>query len=239
MSNPRRFDDAEIREILELAARHEQGETRQLPTTARGLTAAELQEIGQEVGLDPEAVARAVAEVEGRGRTVPRKATLGMPTEVGRTVPLPRAPTDQEWEILVSEMRSTFGGKGEATTEGSLRAWSDGNLHAMIEPTGTGYRLRLIDSNQAELGALGTGGFLLAFSLMLLLVILAKGKTELAVVVPGFIALMGAAGIGRTVMVLPRWAREREEQMERIGTRAAALLARDVEDVEPTDTPDG
>lgn len=225
MSGSRRYDDDEIREILETASSYHEREARALPATTRGLTAAELQEIGREVGLDPDVVARAVADFEARGQNVPRKATLGMPTGVGRVIPLPRAPTDAEWEILVSEMRSTFDANGEIRTQGRLREWSDGDLHALVEPTGRGYRLRLTDSRQTELGMVGTGGFLLAFALLLLFVILGKGRHDAALFVPAFFALMGGGMIARTAVALPRWAREREAQMDVIAGRATALLA--------------
>jgi hypothetical protein len=35
---------------------------------------------------------------------------------------------------------------------------------------------------------------------------------------------MGAAALGANALRLPRWAEEREEQMERIATRARLLL---------------
>ena len=63
--------------------------------------------------------------------------------EVGLMLPLARAVTDHEWEQLVAELRATFRAKGRITTHGNLREWSNGNLSAAIEPTETGYRLRL------------------------------------------------------------------------------------------------
>jgi hypothetical protein len=223
MSDERRYQDHEIREILELAERGDQARVRSLPA-AGGLSAAELQEVGREVGMPADVMARAIAQFEGRGQSLPRSTTLGMPTVVGRMVDLPRAPTDQEWERLVADLRTTFGGKGVVTSQGGLREWSDGSLHAFIEPTDSGYRLRLSDSMPVAVGAVAMGGFLLAFALMILLVLLGKEDAGMRFVVPVFFALGGAGMIGGTRIALPRWADEREAQMEHITTRARALL---------------
>jgi hypothetical protein len=147
-----------------------------------------------------------------------------MPTGVGRVVSLPRAPTDREWELLVSELRTTFGGKGEVTSEGGLREWSNGTFHAFIEPTESGYRLRLTDSMVNATGAIFVGGFFLAFALMILVILLGKGDRGFRFVVPAFFGMSGGGLIAGTRIALPRWAREREAQMEHVTGRARTIL---------------
>jgi plasmid stability protein len=120
MSNERRYQDHEIRQILDLAIDQEDGPAQSLPA-ADGLTLLELQEVGREVGLPPERITQAAAALEGRGESLPRGTTLGLPTSVGRAVPLPRSPSDREWELLIAELRTTFGVKGEVTAQGGLR----------------------------------------------------------------------------------------------------------------------
>jgi len=66
------------------------------------------------------------------------RAPLGMPTRVGHMVELPRAPTDREWEILVAELRHTFGAQGTLSTHGALREWRNGSRHAGSEPSRSG-----------------------------------------------------------------------------------------------------
>lgn len=223
MSEDRRYRNDEIREIFELVAHEDEPRVASLPA-ADGLTASELLEVGREVGLAPERLARAVAEYEGRGQLLTRGTSLGMPTTVGRIVPLRRAPTDQEWELLISELRTTFGAKGELTSQGGLREWSNGYLHAFIEPTETGHRLRLTDRMDAALGATFLGGFFLAFALLILIVLLGKEDAGFRFVVPAFFTTIGAGLIGGTRLMLPRWANQREEQMEYIAKRANALI---------------
>src|SRR5579872_4953401 len=62
-----------------------------------GMTLAQLQEIGREVGIPSELVARAANGLERRGRASVRRF-LGLPIGVGRTVALQRTLTEAEWE---------------------------------------------------------------------------------------------------------------------------------------------
>jgi hypothetical protein len=223
MSKERRYQDHEIRQILDLAIDQEDGPAQSLPAVD-GLTLVELQEVAREVGLLPDRVTQAVAAFEGRGESVPRGTTLGLPTSVGRVVPLPRSPSDREWELLIAELRTTFGGKGEVTSHGGLREWSHGNLHAFIEPTETGHRLRLADSNGAVVGIV-FGGFVLAFALMILVVLLGKDGPGFKLAIPAFLSLLGGSLAAGSAISLPRWAREQERRMEHISRRAVSLLA--------------
>src|SRR6185295_18104890 len=124
--------DDEIREIFSLATTGDTAE-RPLPVEAGGLTLDELQRVGQEAGIEPARVAQAAARLDARGKPAPVRRSFGMPVGVSRVVDLPRAPTDREWEQLISEFRRTFGTQGRATTLGGLRDWSQGHLHIAIE----------------------------------------------------------------------------------------------------------
>jgi hypothetical protein len=223
MSNARRFDDQEIREILDLAMDQEEAPPKALPA-ADGLTLVELQEVAREVGVAPERVAQAAAALEARGEVVPRKMTFGLPTMVGRVIPLPRNPSDREWELLIAELRTTFGVKGEVSVHGGLREWTSEYLHAFIEPTDTGHRLRLVDASAASAGIV-IGGFMMAFALMLFLVLLGKGDAGYKFVIPAFFALFGG-GLGvASARWIPKWANRQEARMEQISRRVAALMA--------------
>jgi hypothetical protein len=139
-------------------------------------------------------------------------------------VPLPRRPSDREWERLIAELRTTFGGKGEASAQGSLREWSDGSLHAFLEPTEAGCRLRLADSSAAVVGVV-LGGLVVAFALLILVVLLGKDDPGFRLAVPAFLALLGGGLAAGSALSLPRWAREQERRMEHIGRYAVSLLA--------------
>jgi hypothetical protein len=224
MSEERRYRDHEIRQILDLAIDQEDGPAHS-PPAVHGLTLRELQDVGREVGLPADRVTQAAAAFEGRGESVPRGTALGVPTSVGRVVPLPRSPSDREWELLIAELRTTFGGKGVVTSHGGLREWSRGRLHAFIEPTETGQRLRLSDSNEA-VGGIVLGALLVAFALFILAVLLGKGDPSFKLAIPTLFLLIGGGLIAGSAISLSRWVREQETRMRRIGMHATSLLAR-------------
>jgi len=220
MTDERRYGEDEVAEIFELAA--SPAEKRRGPS-ASGFSLAELQAIGAEAGLAPERIAEAAAELELRRGTIPRRTYLGMPVAVGRVVDLPRAATDQEWELLLADLRATFGAHGRDRSSGGLRAWTNGNLHAYLEPTEAGHRLRLgtLKSNGVALGSVGV--FALLMGLVMVAYLFATGEVGDAMIL-GLVAAMGAAALGANALRLPRWAEEREEQMEVIATRARMLI---------------
>jgi hypothetical protein len=176
------------------------------------------------VGIAPERIAHAAAALELRGAASPRRTHLGMPVSVGRTVDLPREPTEREWELLLAELRQTFGAHGKDRSSGGLRAWTNGNLHAYVEPTQDGHRLRLgsTKGDGATLGWMGIAG-LLAGLVMLALFFL-SGELEEEAVTAVIFAVMGAVALGWNALRLPRWAQEREEQMEYVAARARTLI---------------
>ncbi|MFN0178062.1 MAG: hypothetical protein ACKVZ0_04625 [Gemmatimonadales bacterium] len=223
MTKERKYQDHEIRQILNLAIGQEDGPAQSLPAVD-GLTLHQLQEVGREVGLPPDRISQAVAAFEGGGVPAPRGTFLGLPASVGRVVPLPRSPSDREWELLIAELRTTFGGKGELTSHGGLREWSLGTLHAFLEPTETGHRLRLTDSS-AAVGGIVLGGSVLAFALLIFVVLLGKDDPGFRFAVPAFFSLIGGGLVAASVTSLPKWAREQERRMEYISRHAVSLLA--------------
>jgi hypothetical protein len=229
MSRERRYHDEEIREILDLAIGHDETTAQALPAV-NGLTLRELQDVGRDVGIPADRIANAVAAFENRGERLPRTTALGLPVTVGRVVPLPRRPTEREWELLITELRSTFGDSGTITSHGSFLEWSHGALHAFIEPTESGYQLRLTNSNGA-VGGVALGGFLISLAIMIFVVLLGKEDPGFRFVVPAFFSLFGGGLIAGSLRWAPRWAREQERLMEQIGTRAVTLLAKP----QPTD----
>lgn len=234
MTHERRYGDDEIRRILDLAMGEGEPAGAPPPSATEGLTLAQLQDVGRQVGVEPERVARAAMLLDSDEGVLPRGRTLGLPTSVGRVVELPRAMTDREWELLVSDLRMTFNAKGRVTSHGNLREWSNGNLHAFIEPTETGHRLRLTTFKGDAMGINAIGGVFLLFALMIFVVLLGKEDPGGRFIIPILFALVGGGALATNVLGLPRWANGREEQMEYIANRAKALLAAPaLEDHEP------
>lgn len=224
MTEQRRYGEAEIAEIFQYAAsaRASDGHT---PAFESGFSLAELQSIGAEAGIAPERVAEAAAALDVHRVAAPRRRThLGMPVAVGRTVDLPRAPTDREWEMLLADLRETFGARGKDRSSGGVRAWTNGNLHAYVEPTEAGYRLRLGTVKGNAVAGNQMGAASLFAGLVLSVLLFAEVLDEDLVVLLVF-SLMGAVALAMNAIRLPRWADAREEQMERIAARARVLIA--------------
>ncbi len=193
------------------------------PSEVEGLTLEELQSVGREVGLAPERVARAAEALDARAEIVPRGTLLGSPVGVGRVVPLPRAATDREWQFLVAELRETFGAKGKVVSHGGVREWSNGNLHAVLEETVAGPQLRLgtRKGNAIEVAIMGTVG--LGMAVILTVALAVTGRVD-TLFLPVLFTSLGGGALAWNALRLPRWADERERQMDHVAARARALL---------------
>ena len=223
MADERRYQEDEVAQIFEAASAPAVGRGESAST--QGMTLAELQEIGREVGIPPERIAEAASSLARSQPPLPRRTELGMPVSAGHTIELPRALTDREWALVVADLRETFGARGKESSQGDTRLWANGNLHAFVEPTRTGYRLRLgtVKGDALALNRMGAFGIALGFFVSLAPVL--NGNPIAAV--PGMVAL-GSLGVGAFVfnaLRLPRWVREREQQMQEIAERTRALIA--------------
>lgn len=225
VTDGRRYGEEEVRAIFEAASREKDPERgRALPSDG-GLTLPELQAIGTEVGISRERIADAARALDVRGVAAPTRTLLGAPLAVGRTVDLPRAPTDREWEMLVAELRQTFRARGKVAVHGGSREWWNGNLHAFVEPTEDGHRLRLGTWKEQAviMSRMGLGMLGLALIVLVATVVAGGGAGE-AFFAPLVLGAIGAGLLGSSVLPLPRWARVRRQQMDHVAGRALALL---------------
>ncbi len=220
----RRYGDEEIREIFKLATT-DVARDRRLASESGGLTLEELQHVGKEAGIDASSVARAAAALDARGTSTPIRRSFGLPVGLSRVVELPRAPSDREWEQLITEFRTTFGVQGVATSSGNMRQWSHGNLHISLEPSARGEQLRISTLNDSVIALNGLGIVFGGMSLLMGAVVTAAGKPGKALVVVGLFGGLCLAAIGSNLLRAPRWARERKRQMEALAEHAVKFLA--------------
>jgi hypothetical protein len=220
----RRYGDDEVREIFSLATTGGMRD-RSLPSESGGLTLDELQRIGEEAGIEPAQIAQAAETLDARGSPAPVRRSFGLPIEMSRVVHLPRAPTDREWEQLISQFRSTFGTPGRATTSGGLREWSKGDVHISVEPTEHREQLRLSTRNEATMALNGLGLVTGGMSVLMGAVVAAAGKPEKALLVLGMFGGIALAAFGANLVRSPRWVRERTRQMEAIAEHVVKLLS--------------
>jgi hypothetical protein len=214
----RRYSDEEVDAIFTRASEVEQDAPQRL-LSAEGRTLAELQAIGREAGLSPEAVAQAARSLDQPAQPIPSRF-LGLPLGVARTVTLDRRLTDQDWERLVVQLRETFNARGVLRNEGSFRSWSNGNLQVLLEPDGAGHRVRFRTMNGQSrmlmlmLMGLGMVGVSLATTIAGLLTPGAEAFSQF-----GSLTLIGVAAFAYGALRLPGWARLRQSQMQGLAER--------------------
>ena len=219
----RRFNEAEVAAIFKRAAEAQNTSQEQLPS-GQGLTLTELRQIARDVGIAPDLVEQA-SQVVARAGTPTSRKFLGMPIGVGRTIDLGRKMNDEEWERLVVDLRETFDARGIVKRDGSLRQWTNGNLQALLEPTATGHRVRLktVKGDARGLMAAGVGLLTAGFGSLVAGVLQGAGVDAGALSSLGVMALSGAGLFGAGAFMLPSLARTRQQQMNEIAERLAAM----------------
>jgi hypothetical protein len=220
MSDPRRYGEQEIAEILRRAT--EADET--APNAAgTGLTLAEIQEVGAEVGITPSRIERAARSLDLLEAS-PLVRFLGAPRSVARMVPLDRALSDDEWMRLVVILRETFGARGTVESIGPLRTWYNGNLQIHVEPWEGAHRVRMstFKGNVTELTIMGT--VFLFMAVLIGLAVFVKKGMDVGLIMSAMFGAAGIGVIGSTRLSLPSWAKTRAAQMEEIAERIPGLL---------------
>jgi hypothetical protein len=119
----------------------------------------------------------------------------------------------------VVDLRETFDARGTVRQDGSLREWTNGNLHVLLEPAANGHRVRF-GTVKGDARAWMTGG---------LVTLGVGGVTTFAALASGGIhanltgtAVMAILALGQFVLGaarVPGWARLRQRQMEEIARR--------------------
>lgn len=215
----RRYDDKEVAAIFRSAAEGLQI-PRQQASREEGLTLADLQLIGREVGISSDAVAHAAVALDVR-RGSSQRTLLGLPIGLTRTVDLNRRLTDEEWERVVVQLREVFDAHGKTRSDGSLRQWTNGNLRVLLEPTETGHRLRFRTLNGNARTSITAGLAALAVTAAEAFAAGVSGNLPHAGSGVVFLGVLGLGMIANGALRLPGWARLRGRQMEGIGAQLA------------------
>jgi hypothetical protein len=220
----RRFNEAEVAAIFRQASEAQNQTSEGLLPSGEGLTVAELQAIGREVGISSDQITQAAQLIE-RGGNATSRQFLGFPIGVGQTVDLGRKLSDEEWERLVVDLRETFHARGTLRKDGSLRQWTNGNLQALVEPTEIGDRVRLrtTKGDARSAMAIGLGMFGVSTAGLIAVTMQAATATGGTLTYLSLFAGMGIGMFGFGALRLPSWARERRRQMSEIAGRLAAL----------------
>jgi len=223
MDSKRRYSEEEVAEILDRAT-DTQSAGQLSSSSPDGLTLAELQDIGQEVGIPTDLITRAAESLERtKEGPSPQRAFLGATIGVGQSVDLPRRLTDAEWSRLVVDLRETFDARGNMRDEGAFRQWTNGNLQALLEPTESGERLRLKTLKGDARASLGVGALMMgAAPIAYTFSILTGAAQGFGLMEAVTIGVIGGLVHGVARVGLPRWADVRMRQMESVIARLTA-----------------
>ena len=217
----RRYSDKEIAAIFRAATHDPQPVEREDVPQDEGLTLADLQAIGGEVGIPSDAIAHAAQALDIHP-AAPARTLLGLPIGVSRTVNLNRPVTDAEWDRLVVQLREVFNARGRTRSDGSLRQWTNGNLQVLLEPTASGHRLRFGTVHGAARAAMGAGFASLGVAAVVAISSMFGGHLNGALPGIGFLVAAGSVMIASGALRLPRWARLRQRQMDALAAQMAA-----------------
>lgn len=216
----RHYNDDEVAAIFRAAT--EGSNSRALPGgSTDGLTLQDLQAIARDVGISPSAVSHAAHSLDHVREPVVSRTFLGFPIAVQRTIAFDRRLTDAEWELLVVELRQVFHARGTMRAQGSMREWSNGNLQALLEPTATGHQLRLGTFKGNARPSLATGLLALGVAAVAAVALTATRSVGDAAPVIALLTTVGAVLVANGTLMLPRWARQRAQQMDGIVDRLA------------------
>jgi hypothetical protein len=225
MTTERRYSEDEVSEILDRATQTDSAHGAEAEVGSRegaseGLTLGELHLIGEEVGISKAVITHAATSLDrSPPRAAPVRRFMGAAIGVGRTVELPRKLTEAEWNRLVVDLRETFDAKGKIQQDGDFRQWTNGALQALLEPTESGERLRLMTRKSNAYSMMSMGGLFSLIGAGGLFTGLGSSLEEVVV-----LTAMGAAGLVLhfgSRFSLPAWARTRTRQMEAIIERLA------------------
>ena len=221
----RRYNEDEVATIFANAS--ETADAARRTNASAGLTLAELQEIGGEVGLSPDAVAHAAAQLNPATTAVSRQTAqvtrrlFWLPISVAGAVELPRKLTDAEWDHLVSNLRSTFDARGRTLIDGARREWRNGNLRARLDRTADGEQFTIKTTKGSAIPLLWSGLLALVSSAVFFSPLIVEAATDDNFFLRGSFVLL-AAGIGlfaTAARSLPAWARTRRLQIDNVITR--------------------
>jgi len=221
----RRYSDDEVRRILALAA---EAEAAAAAEPERPWTLGDIEKIGTEAGLAPQAVQAAALALERPASSAEGTSLFGLPVVVSRTVPLGRHLSDEDWDRLVEQLRATFAARGRVRVSGAQREWRVGNLRVTHEPAGSGAVLELRTRKGDARSWLQMGVMMLLVALFAAMMATFGASPEREA---GRLTVAWFAGLGGVLMLLvgmlrlPPWARRRAQQFEALAAYARRIAS--------------
>ena len=227
-SSPR-FSEQEMALILKRAAELQEG------ADGRGVrrSLTEINEIASEVGIDPEFVAEAVAELQ---RPRPRSSWLGAPTRFHEEQSVSRKLTPDEISELLDQARAEIGMHGHVSQvfDGvELRVRSGlGASILTVGPRGDGTRIALTTERLDQAVVIGFGSVGIGLLAALGGVAIAINVTDNALIASGIVAASALSGTIVSARVLwnaiaERWRKRTRSIVSGLVERAGQLSSRE------------
>ena len=215
----RTYSQDEVREIIRRAA-EKTAKKQRSESEDSGLSMEDLKDIALSTGLDPQVMLDAARSLDRDVEETFEKRVLGVKISAAHAIRIEGPFSDQDWQALVADCRTTFEAKGKVHDAAGLREWSNGNLHVLVEPAGEDVIVRMRTHNGQAQSMMGGSIAVVLAMLVMLLSAFAEGPSTqdlFGKVILFFGALFAAGAFSYTR--IRRWAQTREAQMEAIGRR--------------------
>ena len=128
------FSEKQVSTILRRATEMQQAAKTTDPT---GLTFEELQQIAAEAGIDPKYLGAAITEQEQQGDVDERFRWLGASTSVEKEHVIVGEVSEEQWEVMVDEIRRAFKLVGASGQIGRSREWTHDSRDQQAQVTVT------------------------------------------------------------------------------------------------------
>ncbi|MGV3721581.1 MAG: hypothetical protein ACO1SX_11785 [Actinomycetota bacterium] len=181
-----------------------------------GISLAEMERIAAELGIDPQHVRSAAAEVSGR-------STPGL---VDLEEIVPAELSEEAWDLILLELRRVFRAAGAATAIGRAREWDTPNVHVSLVSRDGGTKVHLMENHSSDLSVGWVmWGFFSLFILFLAVLIGAKkgGPDQALINALVTVGLSGAAFLGIRASV-QSWRQRQQERMQGLLRRVTGLI---------------
>lgn len=109
-----------------------------------GISLAEMERIAAELGIDPQHVRAAAADVSGR-------STTGTPGVIDLEQIVPAELSEEAWDSILAELRRIFGDAGTTSAVGRARDWDlrqdHTNVHASLVSRNGSTKVHLMENH--------------------------------------------------------------------------------------------
>ncbi len=230
------FSEKQISTILRRATEMQEASKTTDPT---GLTFEELQQIAVEAGIDAKYITAAITEQEQEGDVDEQFYWLGAPTSVERVRVVAGEVSDEKWEEMVAEIRSTFGLVGASGQVGRSREWTHDSKEQQAQVTVTSRQGQTKIRLFARYSQLAAVTFIPAMNMGILLPIALIKALGLSAA-PGvfvFIAMMATLFMGLRFL-FSRLIRGKQRKAQQLLARLEQIVAEPATEATPTPLPE-